>query len=301
MRLAILLFFYILSFHAKAEYLFVEGRYEPHKKWTKFSTNKKFNFKNLFNQLLKSKTGRDLLQLASDKAKKSNQTLYDIVDVGNGSLTDTTLIRKFHPSSPEEITYVSESKVYLNKELNQYDALLDLAHELTHYVYRDGFNPYVRNFSLGEFISNTIEGKGGEVQAFLMECKIHQELFSRHKISRYNCDKIMDPRSGKMSYDLAVKRFYQVGKYYESFSGVLHKHGLEERFQHVNSEKPSFVSSAYGIPYPVAAFEEYLSVLSKVCLNDKKRLGYFKQEQGRSPASIKEFESSYKSRCADFI
>jgi hypothetical protein len=98
-----------------------------------------------------------------------------------------------------------------------------------------------------------------------------------------------------------VKRFYQVGEYYESFHSVLHKHGLKDKFSFINAEKASFVSSAYGIPYPVAAFEEYLSVINKVCKNDKKRLVYFKSEKSRSPASIEDFEGSYNERCKDFI
>jgi hypothetical protein len=282
---------------ASAEYLFVEGKFNPNKKWSDFSNQKKLNFKNLFQMLIKSKTGHDLVRRANSKAKEYGKTLYDVVDEGSGSLTDTTLIRKFTTGHPDHITYETKSKVFLNKELNQYDALLDLAHELTHFVYRKNFNPYVKNFSLSEFISNTIEGVGGEVQAFMMECKIHNELFPKKRSTRYNCQKISHPDTGTLSFNLAVKQFYQVGDYFESFSAVLSERGIKEHFPDVSSSKVSFVSSAYGIPYPVAAFEEYLSVLNKVCANDKKRISYFKNEAGRGPASLKSLESSYLTRC----
>lgn len=301
MRLYLTLIFILTLETAMADYLFVESSFRANKKWSSFSNEKKLNFKNLFQMLIKSKTGRELVRSANMKAKEYGKTLYDIVDEGSGSLTDTTLIRKFTTGHLDHITYETKSKVFLNKELNQYDALLDLAHELTHFVYRKNFNPYVKNFSLSEFISNTIEGVGGEVQAFMMECKVHSELFPNKKSTRYNCQKIMNSQTGSLSFNLAVKEFYQVGDYYESFSAVLAERGIKENFPKISSDKVSFVSSAYGIPYPVAAFEEYLSVLNKVCENDKRRISYFKKEAGRSPASLKGLETSYKERCdSDF-
>lgn len=294
-RILLILIFHIST--VNAEYLFVEGKFNPSKKWIKFSEKERLNFKNLFQMLVKSKTGRDLVRRANAKAKEQGQTLYDIVAIGNGSLTDTTLIRKFTMGNPENIQYETKSKVYLNKELNQYDALLDLAHELTHFVYRENFNPYVKNFSLSDFITNTIEGVGGEVQAFLMECKVMFELFPSESGGRYNCKQILNAQTGELSFDLAVKKFYQVGDYFDNFSSVLHKHGIQHNFPKISSKKASFVSSAYGIPYPVAAFEEYLSVLNKVCQNDKRRISYFKKEKGRSPASIAKLEESYQARC----
>jgi len=284
-----------------ASYLFVEGSFNPTQRWSEFSKDPEINIKNLFQQLIKSKTGKALLKAAKDKSSEYGSTLYDIVKEGEGSLTDTTLVRRFNMASPEHIVYESKSKIYLNKNLTQYDALLDLAHELTHFVYRKNFNPYVKNFSLSEFIRNTIEGTGGEVQAFVVECIVHSELFPGKMDSKYNCENIYDKESKKFSTKLAIKKFYQVGSYYESFIGVLNKHGIVSEFPEISESKESFISSAYGIPYPVAAFEEYLTVLNKVCENDKRRLGYMKVGEGRSPASVNQFESDYKTRCKDIF
>ena len=68
----------------------------------------------------------------------------------------------------------------------------------------------------------------------------------------------------------------------------------------VSSQKENFVSSAYGIPYPVAAFEEYLTVLNKVCENDKRRLNYYKEKGSRLPASVNQVQQSYNTRCKSF-
>ena len=282
------------------------GHFHASKKWKSFSKNEKMNLKNILVKLAKSKSGRELLRLAHEKAKKDGLTLYDVIQPGKGSLTDTTLIRKFSASNPNEVSYESKSKVFINQELNQYDALMDLAHELTHYVYRENFNPYERNFTLSQFIKNTIEGKGGEAQAFMMECRVHYELFPKKSSNRYNCQKILDTDSSKLSYSKAVEEFYQVGDYFDSFETVLRRHGIKENFPHVKGAKVTFVSSAYGIPYPVAAFEEYLAVLNKVCENDKRRIGYMKKSnEGRSPASVNDIQAleklqkSYKKRCND--
>lgn len=286
----------IFSFHTQAEYIGLD-EFRPKKSWVAHSNNERKNIRHLIITLAKSKTGKALLLEAKKKAEKEDKTLLDIVAEGHGSLTDTTLIRRFTTGNPDHITYETTSKVFINRDLNQYDALLDLAHELTHYVYRTNFNPYQKNFDLGEFIKNTVEGQGGEVQAFIMECTIHRELFPKDFGNRHNCKKIIDEKSGKFSFAKAVKSFYKVGDYFESFVSVLNKHGLMEKFPDVNADQVSFISSAYGIPYPVAAFEEYISVLNKVCENDKKRIGYFKEKSGRSPASIQKFEKDYLARC----
>lgn len=295
MRLILATFFF--SYIVHAEYLFTEKSFQPNKRWTKYSDSEKSNVKNLFRKLIKSQTGKALVRKAQLKAKKNGKSILDVVKEGQGSLTDTTLIRRFSATNPDEITYESKSIVYVNKNLSQYDAVLDLAHELTHYVYREDFNPYELNFTLPEFIKNTIEGSGGEVQAFIMECKVLSELFPRSVDNRYNCNLIRNDFGGDFSFKTAVEKFYQVGSYFESFDQMLQKYGIKNEFPKVSGEKSRFISSAYGIPYPVAAFEEYQSVLNKVCENDKRRLGYFKTNKGRSPASIAKFENKIKSRC----
>ena len=296
MRLIVMLTLFI-TVSAQASYLFSEKVFQPNKRWKEYSEDEKENLKNLFRKLIKSKTGKELIGLAQKKAQISNKKILDVVKAGNGSLTDTTLIRKFSMGRPDQISYESNSVVYINNELTQYDAVLDLAHELTHYVYRTNFNPYEINFTLSEFIKNTIEGRGGEVQAFIMECRVQKELFPGWVDNKFNCKKIRDDNTGEFSFTEATKRFYQVGNYFQSFDNVLKKHGIRSEFDNISQEQASFVSSAYGIPYPVAAFEEYLSVINKVCENDKRRLGYFKSTKGRSPASVNQFEQDYLKKC----
>lgn len=284
--LIILLAIYSFSTFAQKDgtILFVEG-VKDNENWTDFSSNDEFNVRRLIELLVKSPVGRSLIKKAKIKAEKQNKTIEEIIVAGKGSITDTTLVRRFSASDPTNVSYESRSKVIINSELNDYDAILDLAHELTHYIFRENFNPYLKNFSLEEFIHNTIEGNGGEVHAFITECKVLNELFPKKISSRYNCKKITDAQ-GKISFNMAKEHFYKVGSHFTKFDRRLKEYGIGGSFPTMSEDKATFISSAYGTPYPVAAFYEYVTVLKKVCDNDKKRLGYLNNKiANRSPAS----------------
>lgn len=297
----LILFAVSLNLHAMEEKtIHVEGAMSGNRTWMDYTSSQELNLKKLFELLSRSESGKKLLKEAQFKAARTGLLLEDVIKVGESSLTDTTLVRKFSPHSPEHVIYESRSVVYINKNLSWDDALLDLAHELTHFVYREGFNPYSETFNAKDFIKSTIEGHGGEVQAFLTECRVLKELFSRRVQSRSNCQKIEDA-SGQLSFTKAVELFYNIGSYYEGFHKQLEKRQISKNFSELNDQKINFVSSAYGVPYPVAALMEYDLVVNKVCENDKKRLAYMQQGPSRGPASVNEnqnkFIQSYNARC----
>jgi hypothetical protein len=270
------------------------GKLSQRTKWTEYTGAETRNLKFLLLYLAKSKTGRELLRKANQKAKSYNLTLYDVIKPGDGSITDTTLIRRFSQKDPDDISYESRSKVFINSQLNQYDALLDLAHELTHFVFRKAFNPYDSKFTLPQFIASTVEGEGGEVHAFMTECRVLSELFPTKLQTRYNCKKIISTYTGQISKELAVKKFYSIGPYYKKFKHKLDLYGISESFPYISQQEVGFVSSAYGMPYPIAAYHEYRTVISKVCENDKRRISYLKVgEKGRTPASISQIKKDY--------
>lgn len=271
--------------------------------WMDYTSSQELNLKKLFELLSRSATGEKLIKEAAYKASRSGLLLEDVIKVGESSLTDTTLVRKFSPHSPEHVIYESRSVVYINRNLGWNDALLDLAHELTHYVYREGFNPYSESFNARDFIKSTIEGSGGEVQAFITECKVLKELFSTKVQSRSNCQKIED-ESGQLSFTKAVELFYHVGSYYDGLHKQLQKREIAGEFAHIKPEKINFISSAYGVPYPVAALMEYELVVNKVCENDRKRLAYMQQagpKRGPASESVEQnkFIQSFTNRCGD--
>jgi hypothetical protein len=298
--LLILLFSVHHPLHAVEERtIHVEGQMSRGS-WMDFTSSPELNLKKLFELLGHSRTGEKLIKEAQYKASRSGQTLHDVVKAGESSLTDTTLVRKFSPHSPEHVIYESRSMVFISRHLGWDDALLDLAHELTHFVYRESFNPYSDSFNAKDFIKSTIEGHGGEVQAFLTECRVLKELFSSKVQSRSHCQKIEGER-GELSFSKAVELFYHVGDYYPSFNKQLEGRSIASSFSDLKGEKINFISSAYGVPYPIAALMEYDLVLNKVCENDKKRLAYMQQGPQRGPASTpvgkEKFQETYSERC----
>lgn len=293
-----------LGAHAlEGKVIHVEGSMSRSKTWMQYTSSADLNLKKLLELLSRSPSGERLVKEAAFKASRTGHTIEDVIKVGDSSLTDTTLVRKFSPHSPEHVIYESRSVVYINRNLAWDDALLDLAHELTHYVYREGFNPYSESFNAKDFIRSTIEGSGGEVQAFLTECRVLRELFSRKVQSRSNCQKIEDS-TGQLSFTKAVELFYHVGSYFEGFHQQLAQREIASSFSDLKPEKINFISSAYGVPYPVAALMEYDLVVNKVCENDKKRLAYMQQAgPKRGPASTDDgqakFVQSYSQRCGE--
>lgn len=262
--------------------------------WSQYTKSVDANVLRLVELLQRSAEGEKLIKLAAAKGRESGLTLTDLIRPGEGSLTDTTLIRKFHPDSPENVVFETRSKVYINRHLAWREALLDLAHELTHYVHRENFNPYTLNFSLAQFVRSTIEGEGGEAHAFVTECHVMRELFTKEFSQDDNCGHLTG--SGTQERAQASELFYHVGGFYPQMKKIVESRGIASDFPGIKDQKIKFVSSAYGLPYPLAAIEEYQTVLSKVCENDRRRLAYM-NAPGRSPASLEKFRSSLESRC----
>ena len=267
------------------------------------------NFKKLIQGLNKVPTGKKVIEKATAKAFDQGHTLFDVIALGDGSLTDTTLIRRFQASNPAHVVYESRSKVYLSKHLKILDALLDFAHELTHYTYREPFNPYDAKFKLKDFIKSTVEGRGGEVDAFMVECKVLKELLPGEGAYRSSCQKVLDQSTGHVSKDLGIAEFYKVGRHYEDLKKDYDRYSqLERDLPYMSKSDAPFISSAWGLPYPVAAVKEYSNIMDKVCKNDKNRLVLMEQKVGRAPANsatedgrvYQSMFEDYKLRCEKF-
>lgn len=295
-------------FERKIHTIDVEREYNFSDRWIKISSSEEDSLKELFKILGKSKTGRKVLSLARKKASSYGKTLEELVEIGEGSLTDTTLVRKFSPSNPHAIEYESRSKVILSRNNSVKNAVLDLAHELTHFSLREPFNPYKAPFGLKEFIVSTVEGRGGEVEAYLVECKVLGELFKKYQ-NQSNCHRVIDPGTGRVNKSRGVYEFYQLGQYLGSFKNSLKKHNImPQSFSSTSGDTAHFISSAYGLPYPLAAVYEYESIMERVCVNDSKRLALMKKNLSRSPAEATGLSSAYRDlaglhtrRCEEFL
>lgn len=278
--------------------------------WYKKNRSDEENFKRLVTGLERVPTGKKVIQKATEKAAQQGHTLFDVVAIGDGSLTDTTLIRRFSASNPAQVMYETRSKVFLNRHLKTMDALLDFAHELTHFTYREPFNPYDSRFHLKDFIKSTVEGRGGEVDAYMVECKVLKELLPGEGFNRSNCAKVYDQKMGAVSKELGIQEFYKVGLHFDGLKKDLEKFAVNEKdLPLATANEALFISSAWGLPYPVAAVKEFVNIMDRVCKNDQNRISLMQNKVGRTPAGAESDKDTldfrlmfedFKSRCDKF-
>ena len=96
--------------------------------------------------------------------------------------------------------------------------------------------------------------------------------------------------------------------HYHNFKKEIEKFSLSEKDLPQASEGEAFfISSAWGLPYPVAAVKEYTNIMDRVCKNDQNRLSLMQHKMTRAPASSEgldleqnEAQTAYKMMFEDF-
>ena len=282
-------------FERKSKIIHVESP-GHHRPWLGPSHKTGQALKNLTRILARSPEGKIILEKARNKARKEGTSLSKILLPGEKSYTDITLIRKFSKTNPQNIQYKSLLKVFINRNLNVQDAVMDMAHELIHYTFRKTFNPYQKNFDLRSFITSTIEGQGGEVEAYMAECKVFFELFYKTHQGKTHCHLTLDLKTKKPDRNRTIKLFYRLGSHYRTFLQKMKKHKIQAPFMRYISPKHTLlISATYDLPYPIAAVHEYESILKKICENEYKRLNALPSRQVSSMVL-----EGYRHRCSRF-
>lgn len=292
-------------------------------KWSNIKRDPTDNVKLLFTVLERTPTGKKIILLTKKWCQKHNLSALSLITAGEESLTDITIIRKITTAQrklgldysadtySKLYTYTFNYKVYINKDLTLFEAVMDLSHELTHLLFRTPLNPYQKNFKLKEFITNTVEGRGGEVDAYLMECQIQEEMIKQTGISLASthnrssssaalfsfCKKLT--RENHSNYTavnsniftlinraLVTKEFYKLGRYYRNFLQAVDQHNLSlDNFPLLSEENGPFISSAYDLPYPLAAVKEFQNITAKVYANEQKKIKLLRKELTRSASN----------------
>ncbi|MBF0208561.1 MAG: hypothetical protein HQK53_16925 [Oligoflexia bacterium] len=265
--------------------------------WTQIFREDSENIKNLLLVLSKTASGKKILSLASSKLSsvktaREKKGIAEIIHKGDISTTNTSILRKIitHPSTAATGTttlaysYTYSHTIYIDRSLTIVEAVLDLAHELTHYVYRPENNPYQKNFRVKDFIVSTIEGRGGEADAYLVECKVWSELSriitnnKTHKNQKL-CKEMYDARTQKFSKQKIVEEFYKLGGHYRQFIADIELYQLSPQdFPFATAHNARFFSSTYDLPYPLSALYEFQNTLKKVCDNDLKKIKLIKSK-----------------------
>ena len=164
--------------------------------------------------------------------------------------------------------------IYLKKSQSETELLLDLAHELVHAGTRPSFDPYDPTLSLGKYIFAAIEGKGGEVDAVMSECKIGLEISKIQGVSVPRCQNYWPiPGSsslGIINRDIVRQDFYRVGKWFAEVSTALG--GEMSLFPLLSEESPKLYSSTGHAPYPFALMQKFEEITETACRNSKVRM-----------------------------
>ncbi len=255
--------------------------------------------KKVFAEALKilevSSTGQALLKRATQKWRfREVSQLVQILEWGKVSKTDSVLTRHYDPDTGKE-TRERRITIYLRQGETAWDIVLDLAHELSHALDGPSWDPYDPRLTPGRYIWESLEGRGGEVDAVHYECQIASELSkkSRELFSRLfdRCVKYLSDKGLGIDRNKIKKDFYQVGKWLEELKVNL---GREEKlFPLLSPQVPQLYSSTGNSPYPVALLDEYQALTSSACQNMASRL-----KLDRSPASVRKQTQTFLSmRC----
>ena len=229
--------------------------------------------------LKRSSTGRGLIDSARTLWKvDSDRGLLEFLRWGRASRTDAVLIRHFNPATGSE-EREREVSISLRSFQRIDEAVLDLAHELSHAVSKPIWDPYDPKLTAGDYIFSSLEGPGGEVDAVVTECRVALELSAlADAIDSSRCRPYLSA-SGGVDRESVRADFYRVGNWRKKLVARL---GEEARRFPLLSPKPAKLFSSTGhAPYPVSLLEEFEQINSAACENSRIRLRSF---AARAPA-----------------
>ena len=212
-----------------------------------------------------------------EEAKSRDPGFLDRIKVGDHSITETVFSRSFSLHDGKE-TIERENYLTVSRNLSRRDAVLDLGHELTHFIFRAPASPYKLGGSLEDFIRDGIEGLGGELDAFVMECRISIELETTKRLPAHPiCPRYRRAKSGAQAVDREAARmdFYRVG----GFLAGLKAKALSIR--EISGSPVVFTSSYAKAPYPVALTAEFRDVRRAACENNSKKAALIAREASR--------------------
>jgi hypothetical protein len=229
--------------------------------------------------LMRSPTGRGLIESAMRFWKiDSERELSRFLKWDRASRTDAVLIRHFNPKTGTE-EREREVTISLRSSQKIEEVVLDLAHELAHAVSKPVWDPYDPGLSAGDYLLSAIEGRGGEIEAVAVECRVALELQPVvDSIDASRCQPYL--HEGRVLSERIREDFYRVGSWYSRLASRL---GSElGRFPLLSAKAPRLFSSTGHSPYPVALYEEFEQINSAACDNSRSRL---RTMVNREPAS----------------
>ncbi len=235
---------------------------------------------------------------------KTEKEIFKNIKPGNVSRTEAVLTRYFDTISGNE-KREREVTVFLELEQSLEEVVMDLGHELVHASLRPAWDPYDPDLTPFRYIKASIEGRGGELEAVMNECKVAMELMKTFDMKVNRCKRYLHPSTQEISKMEIKKDFYRVGNWETQF--VFELGHDSKQFPLLSGEDPELYSSTGRAPYPVALLEEYKGIIKSACENSYQRIVMSSTDEGRRPASkiigkaVSKSKRFFKNRCADWF
>jgi len=281
--------------------------------WAKFAKTHKQK-RELINSMLhwinESELGKKIIHDARKRAHQVyKKSLLDLISFSQASVTDNTVLRRFFAHAPHQVSYEFRSTIFLASDLTYAHATIDLAHELTHFTYKPLVNPYEHFDHPVDFVRKVIDGHGGEVDAFMNECQVGKELMGSGFLQQGLCKHFVNGKTQDVDRVEVLKGFYALGEYQGQFLQAIdvisrNLPSLPETvvtyFPYVSQASTILISSAYNLPYPLAALQEFQKVRANICRSEWKRISMAQRIKGNSEVNYKFrlISSDIQSKCS---
>jgi hypothetical protein len=205
--------------------------------------------------------GRNLLAAA----EKKDSAFMGKVSAGPASATETALEGKYVPLEGKA-DLQRRSSITIKQGLPLSDAVADLAHELVHFTRRAALDPYQEDFDLGKLVRRGIEGEGGELEAFTLECQVAAALEKAHASFPAHQTGARYRSGGAFQKEKARADYYALGTWLPKAGAALKK-----AFPELTPFEPVFVSGVSAKPYPLSLAEEFRKTRQATCESNRWR------------------------------
>lgn len=183
----------------------------------------------LLNRMYNTDTGKNIIELFVQKFGSIEKLIIQWDHVSYSQVIKSKTNRSLASTQPDSGASVC---VHLTKKLPKIEHIADLSHEMTHATLMDQKSfPETQDSDTEEFVKNRIAGKGGEAEAFAVECMVKYEILKQW-------DQLCAPfvKGDKMHKKAIVSALYD-GTLSASLTGEPYPVMLTKQFRNIASKK----------------------------------------------------------------
>ncbi len=181
----------------------------------------------LLTKMNQTDTGKNIIELFEKKYQTIEKLIIQWDHVSYSQVIKNKTGRSIASNMNQSVVCV-----HLTKKLPIIEHIADLSHEMTHATLMDQQSvAETQNVNVDEFVKNRIAGKGGEAEAFAVECMVKYEILNQW-------DHLCAPfvRNDKMHKKAIVDALYD-GTLSASLTGESYPVMLSKQFRNISTKK----------------------------------------------------------------